>query len=209
MQRILGPKLYKFCRMEFQADKPERPNSENVLKTYFPNGWAIEACPSPTKGIRASQGQNPLLSFKAFLVKAQWRDQRIKPFWASFHYHIKQEPCNILSFSSPLSVSILEIRQNWQRCLIPLLVDISSNNSWTLCDLCSWGERSGEGRNRTPQHPQAQGFPFIISYPPHVLSEAGSTDPHAHRWLSTPHEGRTLTQGPTALVSQRHASPAE
>ena len=158
MQRILGPKLYKFCRMEFQADEPERPNSENVLKTYFPNGWAIEACPSPTKGIRASQGQNLLLSFKAFLVKAQWKDRQIKPFWASFRYHIKQEPCNFPSFSSPLSVSILEILQSWQRCLIHLLVDISSNSAWTLCDLCSWGEGSGGGQEPDTSTPTGSGI---------------------------------------------------
>lgn len=72
------PSLYTGCRGTFQVDKPERPDEEKVLKTYFPNGRAMQARPGPAECIRVCQGRNAPLRFKckAFPVTAQWRGQQ-------------------------------------------------------------------------------------------------------------------------------------
>lgn len=73
-------------------------------------------------------------------------------------------------------------------------------------------EDQRERRNRTPLHPQAKHCSGIsiphFTRPPN-LSEAGSIDSDSRRGASMPHEARTLTWEPIALVFWRQSLLAE
>lgn len=77
-QQILDPASIQAAGGHFKRISLERPDEEKVLKTYFPNGRAMQARPGPAECIRVCQGRNAPLRFKckAFPVTAQWRGQQ-------------------------------------------------------------------------------------------------------------------------------------